>query len=153
MSSPVRNVLRPLRVLAVDDAAEPERGAVRELDRLVGVGHPVDDDTRAEDLLAERPHLRRHVGEDGCLDEGTRPLDALAAGAQRGALGDGVVDLLDERLCGLLRRQRAEVGRRVHLKSELVETAERGQIGAREPSSGARRDGSVGHVEVFQMSV
>jgi hypothetical protein len=40
-----------------------------------------------------------------------------------------------------------------HLKSELVETAERGQIGAREPSSGARRDGSVGHVEVFQMSV
>jgi hypothetical protein len=40
-----------------------------------------------------------------------------------------------------------------HLKSELVETAERGQIGAREPGSGARRDGSVGHVEVFQMSV
>jgi hypothetical protein len=40
-----------------------------------------------------------------------------------------------------------------HLKSELVETAERGQIGAREPSSGACRDGSVGHVEVFQMSV
>jgi hypothetical protein len=40
-----------------------------------------------------------------------------------------------------------------HLKSELVETAERGQIGAREPSSGARRDGSVGHVEAFQMSV
>jgi hypothetical protein len=110
---PVRNVLRPLRVLAIDDAAEPERGAVRELDRLAGVGHPVDDDTRAEDLLAERPHLRRHVGEDGCLDEGTRPLDALAAGAQRGALGDGVVDLLDERLRGLLRRQRAEVGRRV----------------------------------------
>jgi hypothetical protein len=40
-----------------------------------------------------------------------------------------------------------------HRKSELVETAERGQIGAREPSSGACRDGSVGHVEVFQMSV
>jgi hypothetical protein len=40
-----------------------------------------------------------------------------------------------------------------HLKSELVETAERGQIGAREPSSGARRDGSAGHVKVFQMSV
>jgi len=40
-----------------------------------------------------------------------------------------------------------------HLKSELVETAERGQIGAREPSSGARRDGSAGHAGVFQMSV
>jgi hypothetical protein len=40
-----------------------------------------------------------------------------------------------------------------HLRSELAETAERGQIGARESSSGARRDGSAGHVEVFQMSV
>jgi hypothetical protein len=39
------------------------------------------------------------------------------------------------------------------MTSALVETAERGQIGAREPSSGARRDGSVGHVEVFQMSL
>jgi len=40
-----------------------------------------------------------------------------------------------------------------HLRSELAETAERGQIGAREPSSGARRDGSAGHAGVFQMSV
>jgi hypothetical protein len=40
-----------------------------------------------------------------------------------------------------------------HLKSGLAETAERGQIGAREPSSRARRDGSAGHAEVFQMSV
>jgi len=40
-----------------------------------------------------------------------------------------------------------------HLESELVETAEGGQISACEPSIRARRDGSVGHVEVFQMSV
>ncbi len=40
-----------------------------------------------------------------------------------------------------------------HLKSELAGTAERGQIGAREPSSGARRDGSAGHAGVFQISV
>ena len=40
-----------------------------------------------------------------------------------------------------------------HLKSELAETAERGQTGAREPGSGARRDGSAGHAGVFQMSV
>jgi catechol 2,3-dioxygenase-like lactoylglutathione lyase family enzyme len=40
-----------------------------------------------------------------------------------------------------------------HLKSELAGTAERGQIGAREPSSGARRDGSAGHAGVFRMSV
>ena len=39
-----------------------------------------------------------------------------------------------------------------HLKSELAETAERGQTGAREPGSGAR-DGSAGHAGVFQMSV
>ena len=38
-----------------------------------------------------------------------------------------------------------------HLKAELVETTERGQISAREPMIRARRDGSVGHVEVFQM--
>jgi hypothetical protein len=40
-----------------------------------------------------------------------------------------------------------------HLKSELAGTAERGQTGGREPSSGARRAGSAGHAGVFQMSV
>jgi len=35
-------------------------------------------------------------------------------------------------------------GRRIVARQELVETAERGQIGGRAPSSGARRGGSVG---------
>jgi hypothetical protein len=38
-----------------------------------------------------------------------------------------------------------------HLEPKLVETAEGGQVSAREPSIRARRDGSVGHVEVFRM--
>ena len=39
-----------------------------------------------------------------------------------------------------------------HRESELVETAESGQVSAHKPSNGARRDGSVGQVEVFRMA-
>jgi len=38
-----------------------------------------------------------------------------------------------------------------HLEPELVKAAESRQISAAEPGIRARRDGSVGHVEVFQV--
>jgi hypothetical protein len=56
-----------------------------------------------------RPHPRGDIGQDGGLDERARPVDPLAAGAQRGALVHGVPDLAHQALGGRLRGQRPQV--------------------------------------------
>ena len=96
-------------VAAEHRPAEPVGAAVGQLDGAVGVGHPVDHGRRAEQLLAERPHLRRDPGQDGRLDERAGPVDPVAAGVHDRALADRVVDLLHQDLRRALGGQRPVV--------------------------------------------
>ena len=101
----VGDALGLLGIRREDVGAETEGRVVRELDRGVLVGDPVDDRRGAEELLAVDVHLGRHVGEHGRCEERTV---AGAAGQQRRALLDGLVDLLLQVLGRGLGRDGAE---------------------------------------------
>ena len=101
-----RDVLRP------DVAGEPVLGRVRELDRLLLGRERRRHEDRPEDLLAEDPHRRSHVGEDGRLEE-VPPLEpwwAPAAGEQAGAVRERRVEEPEDALVVLRADERPELG-------------------------------------------
>ena len=104
----VRDPLRLLGVVGEDVGAEPERGVVRQLDRLLLGADAVDARDRPEELLAIGVVVRGDPGQHGAREEVVLP---LAADDDLRALGDRAVELILQRLRGG-RRTRAAPSRR-----------------------------------------
>ena len=107
---PIGDLVGLVEVTGEDRAAQAVRGVVGQRDCLVDRIDLVDNGYRSEQLLVVGAHLRGDAGEHRRRVEGPGPVGHLAAEVDLGALGDGVLDLVDEIGAGRKRRHRSQPG-------------------------------------------